>query len=76
MKMQKFCIFICTNEINVLSLHRHLRMTAGFDSVKKRGHIDYFAFAIYWNPWNVRSFKDSPIISRQASIVYMGVIYR
>ena len=35
-----------------------------------------FALAIYWNPWNVGSFKDIPIISQQTSIVFMGVTYR
>jgi len=39
--MQEFGIFICINRKNVLSLHRHLRMTAGTDSAKKRWHIDF-----------------------------------
>jgi hypothetical protein len=36
----------------------------------------FFAFAIYCVSQNVGSSIDTPIISRQASIIYMGVTYR
>lgn len=58
-----FYIFICIYQKIVVPLHRLSEWTDMTYCI--------FAFAIYWTFRNVGSFKMTPIISRQTSIVYI-----
>ena len=75
-------IFATHFVISCQKLHFYLRISKlsstfapaiGFYPV---ADILVFAFAIYWVSQNVGSSKDSPKISQQTSVFYMGVTYR
>jgi len=69
-----FYLYICKNCSNFAANFRKFNPSS-LPDVKQKD-ILYFAFAIYWALKNVGSFRGIPIISQQASILYMGVTYR